>query len=460
MTDYLGGLLSLAFPTILGWSLVRVFDRRQVLSEPERLSLGGVLGIGFLAWWMLLLDWMAVPFTRSNILIPMGFVSLAGIFRKNLPINRCVGKLPRVGPVEIMLLAIIGFQLLTTILFSLLTPIEAHDAVFNWGLKAKAIFLARGVPMGLLETSFSPNPTYPLLFPLAQSYVSLFLGHYNDFSSKWVCVVLLFSFLSFLYLTLSRLGASLRTSLFSMLMICTVPLVREHLANGYADLPVGIYFGMAGICFYLWVQEHMSLFIVLAAQLSAFAALTKNEGATAAALLFCLFSARMLLTRGQEPIAERAKWIIAFLAILGVLLLPWLHLKVSLESTQNIAMARAPLPRFEWRRLDRILPIFSYYQLQWFGLRNWNLLWILFLVGIVSRFKEVRRSDLTSVGLLIFGQLLIYTLFYILVPDESHPVMNLRWYLVTTVSRMLLQLTPLTVFFLGSLLASSESPGP
>ena len=65
-----------------------------------------------------------------------------------------------------------------------------------------------------------------------------------------------------------------------------------------------------------------------------------------------------------------------------------------------------------------------------------------------------------SIGLLILGQLLIYALFYILVPDENHPVMNLHWYLTTTVSRMLLQLTPLSVFFLGSLLASLESQGP
>jgi hypothetical protein len=456
---YLGGLLSIAFPTFLGWSLIRVVDRRQAFGELERLSLAGALGIGFLAWWMLLLDWFSMPFSRSSLVIPMVAVSICGIFLGGLRINRSPVKRSKAGPTDIVLITVIVIQLLATIVFSLVRPIETHDAVFNWGLKAKAIFLAHGIPMSLLETNLSPNPTYPLLMPLAQAYVSLFLGNYDDFCAKWVCIVLLLSFLSFLYLVLRRTGASLRTSLFAVAMVCTIPQVVEQTGNGYADLPVGIYLGLGGICLYLWFRERTPLFVLLSAQLLAFAALTKDEGLAVAFLVLCFITARVLW-KPEMPIAGRLATIIGFVVTFGVLLLPWLRLRIYLELAGHAYLVRRPLPRFEWGRLERIFSILYSYQVQWFSLRNWNLLWIFLLVGIVVGMRYIRRSDLMSIGLLILGQLLIYALFYILVPDENHPVMNLHWYLTTTVSRMLLQLTPLSVFFLGSLLASLESQGP
>jgi hypothetical protein len=451
------GLLSVVFPTLLGWSLVRVFDRRQVLSEAEHLSLGGALGIGFLAWWMLLLDWFSIPFTRSNLVIPMAIASIPvmlGRFRS----NRSTVNPSRVRRTDAVLLAVIAVQLLTTTVFSLLRPIEVHDAVFNWGLKSKAIFLGRAVPMRLLETNVSPNPTYPLLMPLAQSYVSLFLGEYDDFCAKWICVLLFMSFLGFLYFALRRTGASLRTGLFAVLVVCTIPQVVEQVSNGYADLPVGIYFGLAGICFCLWLREESHLFMVLAALFSAFAALTKDEGLAAAVLLFCCFVTAMLARR-KGSIAHALTGIVGFVAIFGVLLLPWLRLKIHLELAAQAYLVRRPFPRFEWGRLERLWPIFYQYQLQWFSLRNWNLLWVFILVALAVGYKRSLRGERAWIGSLLLGQLMIYTMFYILVPDENHPVMNLPWYLMTTVSRMLLQLTPLSVFFLASLLASLESRG-
>jgi len=453
---YLGGLLSVAFPTLLGWSLVRMADRRQALSELERLSLGGALGIGCLVWWMLFLDWLSIPFSRNNLVIPMVAVSIFGLLRGGLRINRSHIQRSKAGPTDIVLITVIGLQLVATIVFSLVRPIEAHDAVFNWGLKAKAIFLAHGIPMGLLDTNLSPNPTYPLLMPLAQSYVSLFLGEYDDFCAKWVCIVLLLSFLSFLYFALRRTGASLRTSLFAVAMISTIPQVVEQTGNGYADLPVGIYLGLAGICIYLWLREQTPLFVLLAAQLLAFAALTKDEGLAVAALVLCFIVARVLW---KPAVPGRLATLIGFVATFGVLLLPWLRLRIYLELAGHAYLIRRPLPRFEWGRLERIFSILYSYQVQWFSLRNWNLLWVFLLVGIVVGLRYIRRSELMSIGLLIVGQLLVYTVFYILVPDENHPVMNLHWYLATTVSRMLLQLTPLSVFFLGSLLGSLESQG-
>ena len=65
---------------------------------------------------------------------------------------------------------------------------EAYDAVSNWGLKAKAIFLAGTIPENFLR---NPNyevfhPDYPLLVPLLESYVYRFVGDLREASAKMV----------------------------------------------------------------------------------------------------------------------------------------------------------------------------------------------------------------------------------------------------------------------------------
>ena len=48
-------LVPIILSTALGCSLIRVFDSKNLLKKAELLSLGFVIGLGLVTWWMIIL---------------------------------------------------------------------------------------------------------------------------------------------------------------------------------------------------------------------------------------------------------------------------------------------------------------------------------------------------------------------------------------------------------------------
>ena len=157
---------------------------------------------------------------------------------------------------------------------------EAYDAVSNWGLKAKAIFLAGRIPENFLR---NPNyevfhPDYPLLVPLLESYVYRCIGDLREASAKIVFPLYLVGCVAILMAALRRAGQSRRGCLLFGFLLVSIPYFSEQATNGYADVVVSFYFGAGSLYLYLWQTTGTGLFLVLSALLTGCAALTKNEG--------------------------------------------------------------------------------------------------------------------------------------------------------------------------------------
>ena len=82
-----------------------------------------------------------------------------------------------------------------------------------------------------------------------------------------------------------------------------------------------------------------------------------------------------------------------------------------------------------------------------FGLRVWNLIWIIFLVAVVFNFRKFLLPELRHLFFAILGVFFVYTSVYILIPD--HPEMDIAWYLKTTASRLFLHPVSVVIFIIG-----------
>ena len=61
--EYLLGLLILIFPSTVSWAFIDILDRQRVLTVLEKLPLAYMMGLGIVAWGMLVLQLMGAPFS-------------------------------------------------------------------------------------------------------------------------------------------------------------------------------------------------------------------------------------------------------------------------------------------------------------------------------------------------------------------------------------------------------------
>ena len=194
MTDIFLGLASLAPVILVGCFLFLAVDHHRILLPAERLALGFGVGTGLLTWEMLVFHTFGFSFAVIGLLAPLLasrrplFCLLDDTGRKGRSESSLAFASVPFERVEWLLIAAIVIETLAVFFHAWLLPIEAYDAVSNWGLKAKAIFLAGCIPENFLR---NPNyevfhPDYPLLVPLLESYIYRCIGDLREVSAKMV----------------------------------------------------------------------------------------------------------------------------------------------------------------------------------------------------------------------------------------------------------------------------------
>ena len=442
-------LVPIILSTALGCSLIRVFDSKNLLKKVELLSLGFVIGLGLVTWWMIILIHFKQTLELSFLLGPIvGFSALffvlSMIFNKLHRSKESIHYLKWSLSETLMLLGI-GIHFLVVLFQALTKPMEAFDAVFNWGLKAKAIALSQALPWDLFNNSYYPHSNYPLLVPLSQVFSSSLIDGYDEFSSKWIFPLYLLAMASFLFASFRRSLLDRKSSLFFAFMLVSIPFVIRHSFNGYADWIFSVYFSMSSICLYFWVREQQKIFFFLSAILIGMAGLTKDEG-----LALCILQVVLIgfccSEIGYSSVKDKLRVIVSYFLVVCAVLFPWLLLKVLIGGTTH-AINTTSFLTLSWDRLTRIIPIAYQYQNQVFGLRVWNLIWIIFLVAVVFNFKKFLLPELRYLFFAILGVFFVYTSVYILIPE--HPEMDITWYLKTTASRLFLHPISVVIFIIG-----------
>jgi hypothetical protein len=471
MIEYFYGFLALLLASVPGFWLLSAIDHQRELTLLEKLPLSYGVGLAMIAWEMLLLQLVGLGFNLPLILLTLlgftsilyGSVRLHGFRRRRTFETRICDKAKKLSKPDLFFLSAVLLELAYAFFRALITPMESYDAVTIWGLKGKAIYLAESIPTGFLQNKdyVTSHGDYPLLIPLSQSYVYTFLGNFNDFIPKMIFPFFLLACLSLFYLTLRRVSVSRHHSLVFTFMLATIPHFNLNATTGYVDIVVAFYSSFGAVYLYLWIQDRRSVFLIVSALLTGMAAMTKNEG-----LVWCLINSVVLGTlllwerRGLKLQFVIGYWSL-YVSILILVLAPWWIFRFSLDLTNDV-LNQKNLAALGWSNLARLMPILYHYQTQFFGLRNWNILWILAFGTLLIRFRQIWRSDVKWLVLTVFLIFSGYTSIYLITPYSVAPF-DVLWHLRTSASRLFIHFVPLIVLVLARIYSEpcggEPSPG-
>lgn len=452
MIEFLIGLAALVPTTLAGSLLVRIVDYRGSLRAGETVALGYGIGAGLLAWEMLCFQILGWQFSLLKLWLPM--IGVCGLLYGIRP-RITAPKLPsftraKYRRLETLVFLGISFQMILIFGRALSEPMEAYDAVSNWGLKAKAIFLAQSIPADFLKNPEyrTFHPDYPLLIPLLESSIYFAVGGISDTVSKSIFPFYLLSCAALFHVCLRRAGLSLRTALIFTFFMVSVPFVTEQATNGYADIVICFYFGISSLFLFLWLQTENVPFLTLSALLAGFAALTKNEGLVLGLILTLGLLLQSVRRRRGRSLIRIWQPALTYVSIWVFVALPWLYLKVSLDLRNDVVNATTLSSAIAWSSFERIVPILYHFQTQVFGPKNWNVVWIVFLAALILRWRNLSKRPATLILGSAAATLLCYASIYLVTPYTVAPY-DVTWHLRTSASRLLLHVLPLVLFMIA-----------
>jgi hypothetical protein len=445
----MAGLLVLAASS---WLLLVQWDAPAA----EKAGVAFGLGACLLGWEMLIFQCVGISFTLPHLLIPLLSLQLG----LGLWIGRLQGQSSRVLAIKRSRLPFsrrewMGFSAILFLgayaLFqATLRPMEAWDSVAIWGVRGKAIYLARSIPVEAFTKADSQlfHHDYPFLLPLLQGYVYQWMPRFNDFAVKVIGPLFLFACLLLFFGMLRQLPLSRGRCLLYTFLLASLPELSVQASNGYADILICFYFSGSLLLLLQWMKKRTLAPLVLSALFGGAAALTKNEGLMLG-LINCVILALYLFC---SELRTRWKTFLLYAAVLSCVELPWLILRQRYALASDFLNAQSLDAAFHWERLARLGPILYQYQSNWFRLDHWNILWPLLFVVLAANFRRCFRSEsgyvLLGVGLALAG----YSMIYLITPLEIH------WHLSTSANRLFLHFVPLVVYFIALQDATSSQP--
>lgn len=360
------------------------------------------------------------------------------------------------------LLALLAVEFFVIATQATTLPSLTWDAWNAWLAKSKAWYFAdRFVPvLGFPDWLAAPAgeaitttaPSYPGALPRAMVWMASASGGWNESAihAMWPALWLALGLSLFGYSRLA--GMRLLPSVITSAAVLTLPLVTAHASlAGYSDLWLA--------CGVLFAGVHLVRAFAARADGGAWRA----EAAMAALWLVLLPAVKL----------EGAVWLVCALAAVAIALLParwrWPALgALVLAWVIGLPFGGWPMPlpgvgtvRWGWGAID--VGVFGKMALTWrpvadevleslYLLPNWNLLWYVAPLIAFARRRAIAGGALAVLGWwLLFGYGFLFLLFFF--TDASVWAENL-----TSLNRVLMQVVPLTVFWLASLWAREAHP--
>jgi hypothetical protein len=441
--DTLAAIIALTSLTLCGAGFLHALDASNRFRWLEKISLGYGLGGGFLAILLQCSQLLRIRFSLPLCLVPLlpGWLLLL----MRCPIQRGKWSIPSpFSRWELFLFLALGMEILSCFVRAGSTPSMTFDAAGIWGYKAKQIYLSQGIPASELGNTHFPiyHADYPLLIPLNQAFLYFFLGGFNDFAAKLLFAGFYLSTLVLFYSFSARVVPARLPRLMLTFLLASTPYFSDQATNGYADLPLAYFFFCSVILLFQWSQSPSLIFAVLSALYAGFAGITKNEGLMLAIVMIPILMFAWLRLSGERRAQTKIIHLFWFVAILAGTLLPWLIIRQQIGFMNDLINSRT-FAQLGIEKLRRLGPILWQYQKIIFGLRNWNLSWILVLGCLTLGWRRWFRSEamylLLPAGLGLAG----YTVVFMI------STYDLQWHLSTAASRLFLHFLPLAFFFLG-----------
>ena len=283
---------------------------------------------------------------------------------------------------------------------AVLKPIQFWDAWATYAFKAKVIFLEAAIPSpALFAWGGSPNyPDYPLGVSLQEVWVSWFVGAWDDVAVKLLFPGYLLSLWCLAYGSLREQWEA-RSAMLGTLFVAGLPLVLQHGHDGYTNLPLAYFVFGGAVALTRYVRSSDRRDLVLAAMFGAGLVWMRVDGVVFVAcnaLLLLVLAARrspFLITKGWVDVAI---YLSLPLLVWGGWSLAKLHIGIS--STFQVD-GSSVVPLFD--RWSRIAVVFFR---SFFLDGNWLILWALFALGVIHRWRDVVSLE----SLFLFWPVIFY----------------------------------------------------
>lgn len=194
-------------------------------------------------------------------------------------------------------------------------PLWAYDGWAMWTAKARALVLLDGLSTDYFARAAS-TPEHPLLLSALEAIDFRFMGFDTRILHLQFWLLLVGFVGSLVALLQDRVRAVVLWP--SLLALILAPALAYQTATAYADVPLGIFVALAGICAWRWLVAAEGGALALLALFSAAACATKFEGAIyVGALMLTVIVLASLASRRQAALAGA----VAMVSLVGIV--PW-----------------------------------------------------------------------------------------------------------------------------------------
>lgn len=445
-------LFWLIFTLLIGYSVLKLlFHKDWPFKFPEALALSYGIGIAIVSIQMALMSLFGIKFSILSIIIWWVPVVVWALFITPARWNPRKWHAHRAGVaikqdkplscLEKFFIGAISFEVIYAFFRTFIKPMESYDSIAMYAFKSKIFYFAKAIPHDFFKNfaSFVPHIEYPLLIPLAEAQFYTFIGSLNDLLVKIIFPLYYVALLTIAYY-ISKRFLNRKTALFFTFLLATIPQVTDFSTNGYADIPFAFYCSVSFFYLYLWLRDNKSNVLMLSFIFSIFAIWTKAEG-----LLFAMINAAVIIIcMAKEKRIRSVGVIYAVMSLLAVItyVLAWKMIGLAVNS--DFAGERISLMSKIITGFKRIPEILYEYQIQFFGPKKWNIVWILFIMGFILGFKRIFSKDMFPVTLAIFLVFSGYSVVYML----SSAPQGFGWHLSTSGSRLFIHFVPIIVLWL------------
>jgi hypothetical protein len=360
-------------------------------------------------------------------------LTVAGVSAARRARMSCFFPKPR-NVTEWLLMSAIGLQFLF-MLYRAFSHGLGWDGLLNWEVKARYAFFNGGVlPPAYYssETHVITHPAYPLLIPMTELWLYLWMGEANQFWIKLIFPLYYIAAAILLVTAGRRLTNARWPGLVAAALFFFVPFLTTApgcATGGYVDVPLSVFYLAAIAYLILFAVEREAYAWRIFALSVAFLPWLKREGT----ILWAISAACAALVIWQARAGKRA---IASLLPGAVLIVAWqafLHLMRTTETREFVPMS---LVAFQ-ANATRTIPICKMVIAEMATVSNWSLSWFGVALAFATLAWRARDSRFFLVAAAVATPIAAYAGTYLF---SNWP--DYRLHFEASFSRLLLHVMP------------------
>lgn len=255
--------LGIILTTIFGFLVTALISKKMHLIE--RIGASYMLGLGLLTLGMFIYSTLGIKITLLNTAVLLiGLIALLQAIltktrrRVKVKLTDIALNVRKMQFSEKLITSTIGIFFLASLVLALYWPVNQWDALALYDFRAKIIYNTGFFVQ--IAKDFGYFSHYPLLTSLSHTWVYL-LGGTNP---RFIYSILFISFILVFYGAVRKF-ATRKVSMFSALLLTSVPVLFHHSTFSYTNLPYTVYLVSSLIFLYVFITKRDYSYLVLSA---------------------------------------------------------------------------------------------------------------------------------------------------------------------------------------------------